>query len=130
MNGYLLDSDILIWYLRGGPEIVKKVKLLGSKDYLGCSVISILEVEAGMKPGEEEKTIAFLEGLRSYPIDKSVARKAAAYIRQFKPKGISLDFADTLIAATASLNNLTLVTINVVHYPMEDIKLYEWATGD
>ena len=30
-------------------------------------------------------------------------------------------------AATASLNNLTLVTINVAHFPMDDIELHRWA---
>ncbi len=127
MKNYLLDSDVLIWYLRDKPEIVEAVSLLGQEGWLGCSVISILEVGAGIKPGEEERTITFLEGLESYPVDKSAAQRAAGYIREFRSKGITLDFADTLIAATASLNNLMLVTINVAHFPMDDIELHRWA---
>lgn len=124
MRNYLLDSDVLIWYLRGKPEIVQTIRSLSRESRLGCSVISVLEVEAGMKAGEEKRTAAFLDGLESYPVDKAIARKSAAYIREFRIEGITLDFADTIIAATVHLNDLTLVTINLAHYPMEDIELY------
>lgn len=124
MRDYLLDSDVLIWYLRGKPEIVQAIKSLSRESRLGCSVISALEVEAGLKPGEETRTATFLDGLEGYPVDRATARKTAAYIREFRRKGITLDFADMIIAATANLNDLTLVTVNFTHYPMEDIELY------
>lgn len=124
MNGYLLDSDILIWYLRGNAEFVELVQGLAQTARLGCSVVSIMEVEAGMRQREEAKTIAFLDGLQDFPVEKAVARKAASYIREFKLQGVTLDFADCLIAATAGLNNLTLVTANLAHYPMTDVLLH------
>ena len=124
MNGYLLDSDVIIWRLRGNLEVLALLRELAEKERLCCSVVSVLEVEAGMRKGEERGTAAFLDGLQDFPVDKTVARKAAHYLRQFRPKGVTLDFADCLIAATASLNDLVLVTKNVAHYPMEDVQLY------
>ena len=124
MNGYLLDSDVIIWRLRGNPEVLALLRELAERERLGCSVVSMLEVEAGMRKGEERGTLAFLDGLQDLPVDKAVAKKAAHYLREFRPRGMTLDFADCLIAATASLNDLVLVTKNVTHYPMDDLQLY------
>ena len=124
MNGYLLDSDVIIWRLRGNPDVLALLRELAEKGRLCCSVVSVLEVEAGMGKGEETGTVAFLDGLHDFPVDKAVARKAAHYLREFRPKGVTLDFADCLIAATASLSGFVLVTRNLTHYPMEDVKLY------
>jgi predicted nucleic acid-binding protein len=124
VNGYLLDSDIIIWRLRGNPEVLLLLRELAARERLCCSVVSVLEVEAGIRKGEEKGTVAFLDGLLDFPVDKDVARKAAHYLREFRPKGVTLDFADCLIGATASLNDLVLVTNNVTHYPMEDVELY------
>ena len=41
---YLLDTDNLIWVLRGKPEIVEKVSELKDKSTLSISVISIAEI--------------------------------------------------------------------------------------
>jgi len=131
VNGYLLDSDVIIWRLRGNQEVLALLRELAERERLCCSVVSVLEVEAGMRKGEERGTAAFLDGLQDFPVDKAVARKAAHYLREFRPKGVTLDFADCLIAATASLNDLVLVTKNVTHYPMQDVELYvgEAAAG-
>jgi len=124
VNGYLLDSDIIIWRLRGNPEVLALLRELAERGRLCCSVVSVLEVEAGMRKGEERATVGFLDGLQDLSVDKIVARKAARYLREFRPRGATLDFADCLIAATAGLNDLVLVTKNVTHYPMEDVELY------
>jgi predicted nucleic acid-binding protein len=57
----------------------------------------------------------------------SNARKVVHYIRESKFKGITLDFADSLITATASINNPTLLTLNADHYPMGDVPLHQEA---
>lgn len=129
MNGYLLDSDVIIWRLRGNPEVLALLRDLAERERLCCSVVSVLEVEAGMRKGEERGTVSFLDGLQAFSVDKAVARKAAHYLREFRPRGVTLDFADCLIAATASLNDLVLVTKNVTHYPMEDVQLYFGGTA-
>ncbi|MCL4459592.1 MAG: type II toxin-antitoxin system VapC family toxin [Chloroflexi bacterium] len=123
MNGYLLDSDIIIWHLRGRQEVVRLLERLAGRGELGASAVSVLEVQAGVKAGEEEQTNTFLEGLTCWAVDRGIANQAGEYMRTYKARGITLDFADSLVAATVVLHDLTLVTKNVSHYPMPELRL-------
>lgn len=129
---YLIDSDVLIWHLRGHQPTVHLLRELAQEGHvgeevlpLGCSVISVFEVRAGMRPGEEAVTEQLLSALERYPVDEAIARRAADYYRAFTQRGVTLHIADLLIAAAASIDGLTLVTYNRSHFPMEDIDIYE-----
>ena len=63
--------------------------------------------------------------LNKIPIDGAIALKAAEYWREFRQQGVTLGQADALIAATAHVLDLVLITYNRDHYPMKDMKLYE-----
>jgi len=123
MDRYLLDSDIIIAFLRGEKKTVKLIaeleKIMGVP---ATSPICIAEVQAGVKPGEEEKTNNFLDPLKIYVLDREIANKAGEYIREYQKKGITLLLPDVLIAATCTINNLFLMTYNTKHYPMPEIK--------
>lgn len=118
MKGYLVDSDVLIWHLRGNQKAIDWLARLATQGTLAISAISVLEVQAGVKVGEEERTAAFLNGLVCHTIDRDVARQAGEYIRVYRSRGITLDAADSMIAATAVQQDLVLVTRNTPHYPM------------
>lgn len=120
----LLDSDIIIWFLRGRKEIIELLEKLEKSGVPACSPISIVEVQMGIKKGEEEKTSKFLNSLGIYPIDREIANKAGEYIREFKKKGIILEIPDAIIGATCILNDLILVTYNIKHYPFKELKFY------
>ena len=47
MSNYLLDSDIIIWHLRGRKEITEMLKDLQRSGLPACSAISALEVQSG-----------------------------------------------------------------------------------
>ena len=123
MADYLLDSDVIIWFLRGRTEAVDLVKNLSGRGVLGCSALSIIEVLGGVKPKDEPSTEAFLDTLRSYPVDRSTARQAAGLIRQHRIKGRTLQFVDATIAATCLAHDLTLVTYNQRHFPMSGLRM-------
>lgn len=120
---HLLDSDVIIWILRGRKETVKLLGEIAQVGIPSCSPISIIEVLIGVKPGEEELTCELLRSLQVIPIDRAIAEKAAEYIRKYQDKKHP-DFANAIIAATAVVHNLTLVTHNKRHYPMSEIRLY------
>lgn len=130
---YLIDSDVLIWHLRGHPPTVRLLQELvqtiprSEEDVLplGCSAISAFEIRAGMRPEEKAATEQLLATLERYPVNEPIAEKAADYYRTFARRGITLHMADLLIAATASIHRLTLVTYNRNHFPMNDIRLHE-----
>jgi len=124
MIEYLLDSDVLIWQLRDQEETVELLARLSKRGILACSVMSIVEIQAGVRRGEEKKTNALLDSLKAYDVTSAIANLAGTFIRDYRAKGITLDFADSIVAATAVINGLTLLTYNVKHYPMHDVKLH------
>jgi predicted nucleic acid-binding protein len=78
-------------------------------------------------PGRRSKGIA-LRGTESgrpalrrpdlLPVTDSVARSAGATLRTFRRSHPGIDIADYLIAATAEVGGLGLVTLNIKHFPM------------
>ena len=124
MIEYLLDSDVLIWQLRDQRETVELLAKLSKRGILACSVVSIVEIQAGVRHGEEKKTDALLDSLKAYDATPAIANLAGRFIRGYRAKGITLDFVDSIIAATAAIHNLTLLTYNIKHYPMPEVKLY------
>jgi len=125
MSKYLLDSDIIIWHLRGRKEITEMLKDLQRSGLPACSAISVLEVQLGVKTkDEEEKTNRFLESLKVFDVNMDVAKIAAQLIRQYKAKGVTIDIPDSIIASTCILHDLILVTYNRRHYPISELKFH------
>jgi predicted nucleic acid-binding protein len=122
---FILDSDVIIWHLRGHEPTEELLRELEPEQPLGCSAISMFEVWSGVRPEDEESTHRFLSVLYEIPVDENIALRAAEYWRDFRSQGITLGQADTLIAASASVLELVLVTYNSSHYPMKDIALYQ-----
>ena len=127
MSKYLLDSDIIIWCLRGEKRSIDLVRKIQDERVPACCALSVIEIMLGAKKSEEKVTGAFLDALYVYAVDKGIASLAAKYIRDYKSKGQTLDFVDASIAATCSINKLVLVTYNVKHFPMPELKIYQDA---
>jgi len=125
MSKYLLDSDTIIWHLRGRKEITEMLKDLQRSGLPACSTISVLEVQLGVKTKDEEgKTNRFFESLKVFDVDMDIAKIAAQLIREYKTKGVTMDIPDSIIASTCILHDLTLVTYNRKHYPISDLKFH------
>ncbi|KKT51071.1 MAG: putative ribonuclease VapC [Parcubacteria group bacterium GW2011_GWC2_44_22] len=126
MAKFLLDSDVLIWLLRGRAETMRLVDRLhgGTHAALACSALSVLEVWTGVRPGEERRTEALMESLQVVPVDASIARRAAGLLVSRKRQRDPREWIDVLIAATCLELHLTLVTYNARDYPYPDISLY------
>ncbi|MBI3962086.1 MAG: type II toxin-antitoxin system VapC family toxin [Deinococcus sp.] len=123
MNRYLLDSDVLIWYLRKRSDTRAALHRLQQESVPHISVLSIFEVQVGMLPSEARRTNQFLSGLLQIPLDPAIATLAAQQVRTLRTQGISLSPIDAMIAATAMQYGLTLVTYNSRHYPMPELQL-------
>jgi predicted nucleic acid-binding protein len=124
MGRFLLDSDIIIWHLRGREEVTAMLRDLQRFGVPGCSALSVLEVQLGVKKGEEEKTNYFFEYLKVFDVNRGVASKAAQLIREYKGKGVTLDIPDAVIASTCILHDLILVTFNRKDYPIGELEFY------
>ena len=123
-KGYLLDTDVLIAYLRGYTETVRLLRELTEKrtDF-SVSAVTVVEIEAGIRDKEKEKTYELLDLFEICPLDISTAQLAGSSLRKYRGKGISLSLADVIIGATAVIQDLILVTYNTRHYPMAGIQI-------
>jgi predicted nucleic acid-binding protein len=121
MRPVLVDTDVLINFLRGKlPAKEFLLTQLSNSVPILCSVITVAEIYAGMRPHELEKTGALLDNLEIIPVTRNIAEKAGHYKQSIKSHSLELD--DCLIAATAHIHKAALATGNLRHYPMDDIE--------
>ncbi len=119
MSKVLLDTDILIDILRGREAIRTYLLDLTVRSVPCCSVISVAELYAGMRPEEKHATDALLDALVIVPVTQEIAEVAGRFKRRVKSR--RLELADCLIAATALVEGITLATGNTKDYPMPEI---------
>ncbi len=121
MGRALLDTDVIIWHLRGREHTRRWIGELQADGVPACSALSITEVVVGMRPREVGVTRAFLEALDVIPVDREIAWLAGELIQTYGRRGITLDFVDATVAATCLVERLALATYNIGHYPMPDL---------
>ncbi|KKS96046.1 MAG: twitching motility protein PilT [Candidatus Gottesmanbacteria bacterium GW2011_GWA2_43_14] len=121
---YLIDTDVLIWVLRGNKKFTDLLLQLKNKDSLSISTVTIAEIYKNIYPSELLKTENVLNEFQAWDITSPVAKQAGLYFQQFNKKFKNLNLLDCLIAGTANVNNLILVSLNLKHYPMKDIDTY------
>lgn len=117
---YLLDSDQIIWYLKGESEVVEKLQKL-NRENLAVSAISVAEVAEGIFGEKKESTRLlalemFLAEINVLDVTRRIAYEFARLRASLRKKGKLLDNFDLLIAGTCLALGLTLVTGNKRHF--------------
>lgn len=112
----IIDTDVLIDYLRDQPQAVTFLE--GADQSLAASVITVAELYAGVRDGEERQRLdGFVQAFELIALDQQAAVVAGLWRRQYgRTHGTGL--ADALIAASADAVGGTLVTLNNRHFPM------------
>ena len=119
---YLVDTDILIWILRGNEKYEKFLLDLKDKGSFSVSTITIAEIYKNIYPSEIVKTESVIGEFLIWDVTSAVAKQAGLYLQEHIKHSKALSLTDCLIAATANVNNLMLVSLNIRHFPMKDIK--------
>jgi predicted nucleic acid-binding protein len=115
MAQLLIDTDVLIDYLRDRPESVTYLE--GLTPPLSVSAITVAELYAGVRDGLERAALdLFVDSFQVFAIDEAIAIRAGIIRRDFKRYGTGL--ADAIIAATAEIQQTELVTLNGKHFQM------------
>jgi len=129
--GYLLDTSICVFFLRGRLNLDKIVKEVGLENCY-ISEITVAELRFGAEnsdnPTKSNKAVdVFLKGLTIIPIFGSIKRYAIEKVRLRKiGKPINDEF-DLLIGVTAIENQLILVTDNVKDFKLlNGIQMENW----
>jgi predicted nucleic acid-binding protein len=121
MRAYI-DSDILIWHLRGerkAATFLRKLHAAGEYE-LWIGAIQRAEVVFFMKVHEEEATELFLSQFQTSPVGQKVVDTAGRFYRKWHPSH-GVDINDALLASTALETGGHIFTLNKKHYPMPDV---------
>lgn len=121
MAVHLLDTDILIDFLRGRREARAFLdQYQAAAEPPAISVVSVTELWAGMRKGEEGATGALSSAFRKIPLSEEIALTAGNILKTYR-RSHGTELGDALIASTAVELGATLITRNVKHYPMPAI---------
>ncbi|MFQ5709268.1 MAG: type II toxin-antitoxin system VapC family toxin [bacterium] len=111
----LIDTDVLIWYMRGN---LKAQKTIDTQRGFNMSVISYIELVQGMR--NKREFIALKRALRNWQtrivyVNEEISAKAMFYVEQHYLSH-SIQLADALIGATSVVIGTPLLTANDKHY--------------
>ena len=112
----LLDTDVLIDFLRGQPQAVQLLEDTDCEFHV--SAVSVAELYVGVRDGREREVLDQLMGLlRTIEISTEIAQQAGLWRREYG-KSHGTGILDALIAACADALQIPLATLNVKHFPM------------
>ncbi|MGD9007306.1 MAG: type II toxin-antitoxin system VapC family toxin [Desulfobacteraceae bacterium] len=117
-----IDSDVLIWHLRGEHKALSLLKKLRDKEKfeLWTGAMQRAEVVFFMRPVEEEATLLFLSQFQTVPVDQLIIDKAGKLYRRWNPSN-GIDINDAILAATVMHVGGKIYTLNTKHYPMPEV---------
>ena len=129
---YLLDTDTLIYNLKGNDSIKRNLEL-HLEDPIKIPVITLMELYFGAYKSEKVAGNLAKIGRIENSFEIVSTGKESAQIfgmlkASLKKSGAPLDDFDLLIASCAMAHNLTLVTNNTKHFSRIDgLKLTNWT---
>ena len=119
----VIDTDVLIWYMKGNE---KAYKIIENSEHFFISVVTYIELVQGMRNKNE------LNNLRSalhawnakvLYISEEISVKAMFFVEQHYLSH-SIQLADALIGATAIWHGVPILTGNDKHYKiLKDIQI-------
>ena len=132
---YLLDTNIISYWMRGDLGIIDRIQKYSPAD-LSLSAITLAEILYGIEKSpvkkkerrEKIRKISLLLDL--YSFDETAAGKYAIVRSQLEREGMIISERDTQIASIAMANQLTIVTHNVKEFSMvKGLKVEDWTTA-
>lgn len=109
----LLDTSVLIDVYRGNRAVSGFVSgLLERRERVGVCPVVVAEFFTGLDPAAREKWSEFVGGLICWDAGCSIGQRAGELRYQLRRAGRTLHATDGLIAATALVYGLALVTSN------------------
>jgi tRNA(fMet)-specific endonuclease VapC len=129
VSRYLLDTNIISFYLKGDENL--KDKVLINIDSIAISIISCYEIISGLQSINANKRIVefekFCELIDIVNLDKYSILASCKIYSILKKSGNLIDDMDILIAGIAKSNNLVMVTDNMQHFERIDgLKVENW----
>ena len=127
---FLVDTDICSAHLKNVGDVSSR--FFQYSGGLHLSAVSLGELytwvlRSKSPPRYQEGLIALLSDMTLLPVDYDVARKFGEIRAQLLDQGQPISAIDLLIAATALVHGLTLVTHNTRHFAdISGLTLVDW----
>ena len=120
----LLDTDVLIWYLRGNKNAYELIHSIGE---FAISAVTYMELVQGMRNKDELRNLK--KALKQWRVktiymDTEISALALFYVEEYFLSH-SMQLADALIGATCATHGMTLYTANDKHYRViKDLEIF------
>ena len=127
----LLDTNTLIYYLRGHESVVSRLQAAPPHEIAIPSLVAY-EIEYGTlkidSPRRRALAAQLLAGLLQIPFDHDAARESAGLRLDLEVRSLVIGPIDLLIAGTAISRGATLVTSNTKEFSrIKTLRLLDWT---
>ena len=130
----LLDTNVVIHYLKGDPAIVARIHN-ASRGELAIPAIVVYELEYGtlrakLGARRRRELEAGLQYIQNVPFDSAAAMAAARIRVELEKRGLTIGPLDLLIAGTAVSRGAALVTNNTAEFSrVPGLRVLDWKSG-
>ena len=134
MTKALLDTNIISAFMKGNPAVVDSFsQYIKRHKQLSLSIITYYELLRGLKAvGSDKRVVSlqvFMGQCEIILLTQPIIEIAAEIYATLKNKGILIEDADILIAATAIHKGMSVVTGNTEHFKrVKGLKIYNWLS--
>ncbi len=129
---FLLDTDTCVFWLRGRAAVHARLAAVGPEK-ISISAVTLAELRYGAdcsaQPEANHQAIDnFISGITVLGVDAEIARLFGGIKAQLRRQGNLIEDFDLLLAATALISGLTLITNNIAHFGrIAGLTLDNWA---
>lgn len=132
MRNYIIDSDILIYFIKGRKEVVEALIEIAPAN-LYTTRINYTELVYGAYNSTRvdenlSKVKPFLENFQILEFDQKASEIFAKTKAHLKRNGQIIQDMDLMIASIALRHNFTLVSNNIKHFErIKELDLLTWV---
>lgn len=132
---YLLDTNIISYWMRGDLKLIQKLKSRSPAE-LSLSTITLAEIYYGIEksPVKKKERRLKIDHIKSqlelYPFNEAAAVKYGSILASLEKQGQPISEREIQIAAIAMANKLCVVTHNTKEFSrISKLKVEDWASG-
>lgn len=119
----IFDTDVLIWYLRGNSNAVECISSVRQREISQVTWLELVEGVRNKRELSEAKSLIADFAFQILPLTEGIGERAGILMEEHALKD-GLDTVDSIIAATALVSGLPLVTANYKHFKTLGVELH------
>ena len=131
---YLCDTDFLVGLIRSDKRALDKLEELLASDIVLCTThLNACELFKGAyRSSKQRKSVGIvhklLEGFEILPFSLESDEAAGRILSRLFKKGKPIGDIDTIIASIAQVNQATILTNNIKHFQLTNVRLESWSS--